>query len=222
MAKNQKLTNLLEIIRFKEKLNQQQVAKRLNVSSQHLSDVKNGRFALSDELLNRLYEEFTYLKKDFTEGVPVENDHTHVKVPLVSQYAYAGYLGGFADQEYLEQLPTIDFVPDREMTGNYVAFEVRGDSMDDGSKDSYEQGEILVCREVEPYNWQHSPLHFNKRDFVIIHTDGILVKRIINHDVPTHTITIHSLNPEYPDRRLDLADIRQIFSIIESRKQRRR
>lgn len=156
------------------------------------------------------------------DASPVPAGQTHVRIPLVSQYAYAGYLGGFADQEYLEMLPTIDFMPDREMTGNYVAFEVKGDSMDDGSKESYEQGEILVCREVEPYNWQYSPLHINKRDFVIVHTDGILVKRIINHDVTNHTITIHSLNPEYKDRIIDLADVRQIFSIIESRKQRRR
>lgn len=156
------------------------------------------------------------------DASPVPDGQTHVRIPLVSQYAYAGYLGGFSDQEYLESLPTIDFMPDREMTGNYVAFEVKGDSMDDGSKESYEQGEILVCREVEPYNWQYSPLHINKRDFVIVHTDGILVKRIINHDVTNHTITIHSLNTEYHDRILDLADVRQIFSIIESRKQRRR
>lgn len=221
MAKNQELINILEEIRFKEKLNQQQIAKRLDVSSQYISDIKNGRFPLTDELRERIYEVFTYLNNK-TEVSPVREGQTHVKVPLVSQYAYAGYLGGFADQEYLETLPTIDFIPDREMTGNYLGFEVRGDSMDDGSKDSYEQGEILVCREVEPYNWKNSPLHFNKRDFVIVHSDGILVKRIISHDVNNHTIVIHSLNPEYPDRTLDLADVRQIFSIIESRKQRRR
>lgn len=222
MTKNQSFIEMLEEIRFKEKLNQQQIAKRLQVSSQYISDVKNGRFPLTDELRERIYEEFTYLRKDKIDASPIPAEQTHVRIPLVSQYAYAGYLGGFADQEYLEMLPTIDFMPDREMTGNYVAFEVRGDSMDDGSKESYEQGEILVCREVEPYNWQYSPLHINKRDFVVVHTGGILVKRIINHDVTNHTITIHSLNPEYEDRIIDLADVRQIFSIIESRKQRRR
>lgn len=144
----------------------------------------------------------------------------HVGVRLVSQYAYAGYLSGYADSEYMETLPVIDFTPDRNMTGNYLAFEVKGDSMDDGSKDAYIQGEILICREVEPYNWQRSPLHFRKRDFVIVHSDGILIKRITAHDVERHIITIHSLNPEYPDRDIDLADVRQIFSVVESRKQR--
>lgn len=72
-----------------------------------------------------------------------------VEIPLVSQYAYAGYMGGYSDKVYMESLPSISFTPDREMTGNYVAFEVKGDSMDDGSNEAYQEGEILVCREVE-------------------------------------------------------------------------
>lgn len=143
-------------------------------------------------------------------------------VPLVSQYAYAGYLGGYGDPEYVGTLPTIDFTPDREMTGNYLAFEVRGDSMDNGSKESYIEGEIVICREVEREYWRDSRLFINKRDFVIVHEEGILIKRIIAHDLDAHTITIHSLNPLYPDRTLNLSDVHQIFSIVESRIQRRR
>ena len=143
-------------------------------------------------------------------------------VPLVSQYAYAGYLGGYGDPEYVEQLPTIDFTPDREMTGNWLAFEVKGDSMDDGSKESYVEGEIVICREVEREYWRDSRLFINKRDFVIVHEEGILIKRITEHDLQQHTITIHSLNPMYPDRTLRLEQVKQIFSIVESRLQRRR
>lgn len=143
-------------------------------------------------------------------------------IPLVSQYAYAGYLSGYADQEYIESLPVIDFTPDREMTGNWLAFEVKGDSMDDGSKESYVDGEIVICREVEPDYWRDSRLFINKRDFVIVHEDGILIKRIIEHDVEKHLITIHSLNPMYRDRVINLAEVRQIFSVVESRVQRRR
>lgn len=147
---------------------------------------------------------------------------TRVGVPLVSQYAYAGYLGGYGDPEYVDALPTIDFTPDREMTGNYIAFEVRGDSMDDGSKESYVEGEIVICREVEPDYWRDSRLFINKRDFVIVHREGILIKRITEHDVERHTITVHSLNPMYQDRVLNLSEVMKIFSIVESRIQRRR
>ena len=156
-----------------------------------------------------------------SEAVPF-TPHARAGIPLVSQYAYAGYLGGYGDPEYVGTLPTIDFTPDREMTGNWLAFEVKGDSMDNGSKESYVEGEIVICREVEREYWRDSRLFINKRDFVIVHEEGILIKRITEHNLDTHTITIHSLNPMYPDRILHLEQVRQIFSIVESRIQRRR
>ena len=158
---------------------------------------------------------------DIQEASPITDAHI-VKIPLVGQYAYAGYLSGYADREYIEQLPTIPFMPDRTMTGNYLAFEIHGDSMDDGTRDAYCQGDIVICREVEPYNYQHSALHFKRRDFVLVCVDGILIKRVIAHDVERHVITIHSLNPEFQDREIDLSQVKQIFSIIESRQNRSR
>ena len=151
------------------------------------------------------------------EASVVTHELPRVGIPLVSQYAYGGYLGGYADPTYIEGLPLIDFTPDREMTGNWLAFEVRGDSMDDGTKDSYVAGEIVICREVEKEFWRDARLHYTRRDFVIVHEEGILIKRVTAHDVERHLITVHSLNPEYKDRVLDLADVRQLFSVVESR-----
>lgn len=159
--------------------------------------------------------------KDDSNAQPF-TPHARAGIPLVSQYAYAGYLGGYGDPEYVGTLPIIDFTPDREMTGNWLAFEVKGDSMDNGSKESYVEGEIVICREVEPEYWRDSRLFINKRDFVIVHEEGILIKRITEHNLDTHTITIHSLNPMYPDRTINLEHVHQIFSIVESRVQRRR
>lgn len=220
MAKNQELTRIIEEIRFKEKINQNQLAEKVGIDSHYLSDVKNGRFPLTDELRERLYVKFPYLKKD-TEATPAHMGR-RAGIPLVTQYAYGGYLTGYGDPEYMESLPIVDFTPDREMTGNWLAFEVRGDSMNDGSFESYRPGDIVICREVEPYLWKDSRLHYDRRDFVIVCEDGILIKRITNHDVENHLVTIHSLNPEYPDRTLDLIQVRKIFSIVESRQNRAR
>lgn len=205
------------------------LAKFLGVSEKTLNNWKNGGEIKSARNLIELF-----LKADSEDGISeslfnpviVEVERAQkqkiVDVPIVSQYAYGGYLSGYADNEYISTLPTVPFVPDREMTGNYVAFEVHGDSMDNGTKDGFIPGELVICREVEPYLWKDSKLHIHKRDFVIVHKDGILIKRISEHDVEKHTITIHSLNPEYPDRTLDLADVRQIFSIVSSQIQRGR
>ena len=160
-------------------------------------------------------------KIEILEAVPL-NQNFIINVPLVNQYAQAGYLCGFQDATYIATLPTIPFIVDHEAKGNYVAFEVRGDSMNDGTEESYLEGDRLLCREIYPHLWVDSKLHIRKWDFVIVHEEGILVKRIIDHNVDNHTITIHSLNDMYPDRVIDLAEVKQIFNVIELQRPRRR
>lgn len=145
-----------------------------------------------------------------------------ILVPLVNQYAYAGYLNGYQDNTYMDSLPTIPFMTDHEMRGNYIAFEVKGDSMNNGTEESYLEGDRLFCREIPQHLWVDSKLHIRKWDFVIVHEDGILVKRIIDHDVQNHTITVHSLNDFYPDKVIDLAEVRQIFNVVEMQRPKRR
>lgn len=143
-------------------------------------------------------------------------------VPLVSQYAQAGYLSGFADDEYIEELPRIPFANDIQNKGQYLCFEVKGDSMEDGSDESYIEGDILLCRNVRKEFWM-SKLHINKWDFVIVHQEkGILVKRIVNHNVNQGLITLHSLNDYYDDFEVHLKDVAQIFNIVDFRRKKKR
>lgn len=140
-------------------------------------------------------------------------------VPLVNQYAQAGYMAGWSDVAYIETLPKIPWIVDKEYKGKYISFEVRGDSMDDGMKHSYEQGDILLCREIGCDYWK-SKLHINAWDaFVIVHkTDGIVLKQIVDHDVENGIITCHSFNPIYPDFTVDLRDIAQLFNVVKQQK----
>lgn len=166
---------------------------------------------LNTQLETPIYNEATLL-----------NQNHIINVPLVNQYAQAGYSCGYQDATYIATLPTIPFIVDHEAKGNYVAFEVRGDSMNDGTEDSYLEGDRLLCREIYPQYWVESKLHIKKWDFVIVHEEGIVVKRIIDHNIENHTITIHSLNDMYPDRVIDLAEVKQIFNVIELQRPRRR
>lgn len=137
-------------------------------------------------------------------------------IPLVSQYAQAGYLSGFADAEYMETLPRVPFIVDHEPHGNYMSFEVRGDSMFDGSSDSLVEGDLLMCREIDFDYWK-SKLFINKwKNFVVVHrTEGVLVKKIIDHDVERGIITLHSLNPMYKDIKICLSEVAQLFSVVK-------
>lgn len=143
-------------------------------------------------------------------------------VPLVNQYAYAGYLGGYSDNEYMETLPRIPFILDKEYKGEYLCFEVKGDSMECDSEESIPEGSILLCRNVRKDYWK-SKLHIHKWDFVIVHKElGIVAKRIINHDVDNGILTLRSLNSFYKDYDIHIKDVQQIFNIVEVQQKRKR
>lgn len=219
------------------RLRQKDFGEKIGIKQAYLSEIESGKKPLTEELYNNIIEVFGMDKvseyfistnnsdiianKNTNEAVPL-NQNFIINVPLVNQYAQAGYICGFQDAAYIATLPTIPFIIDHEAKGNYVAFEVRGDSMNDGTEESYLEGDRLLCREIAPYLWAESKLHIRKWDFVIVHEGGILVKRIIDHDVENHTITIHSLNDMYPDRVIDLAEVKQIFNVIELQRPRRR
>lgn len=170
----------------------------------------NGDMLRSENIVSEPSEKFI---KD--EVIKIELGSGIMRVPLVSQYAYAGYLGGYSDVEFMESLPTIPFIIDREYKGVYMAFEVRGDSMDDGSRNSYIAGDILLSRQVQQTHWQNK-LHINRWDFIIVHkTDGILLKKIISHIPSTGDIIAHSLNPDYDDIQLNLSDVVQLFNVVK-------
>ena len=158
----------------------------------------------------------TGTKEPLSNLKPIDlSEKSIMYVPLVNKYAYAGYLSGYGDAEYIHSLPAIPMIADREGKGTYMAFEVKGDSMDDGSRNSYEQGDIIFCREIAQHHWQNK-LHINKYDFVIVHrTEGILLKKIIKHDTATGSLTLHSLNSLYDDFTVHCDDIAQIFNVIK-------
>ncbi|TDO21934.1 LexA family transcriptional regulator [Pedobacter duraquae] len=153
-----------------------------------------------------------------TPFIDLGNGDYLMLMPLVNEYAYAGYLAGFADPEYIEELPKHSIIVQKRHKGHYLGFEGVGDSMDDGTKQSIPDGSIVTGREINTNYWK-SKFHTHRyKDYVIVSKDdGIIIKRIIDHDVENGIITCHSLNPDkitYPDFKVDLRDVKQIFNIV--------
>lgn len=204
-------------------LTQDELGKLIGVSKNTILNYEKGKvipdskITILDTVLNEKTQEsdLEAIQVDFTEM-------NVMHVPLVNKYAYAGYLSGFGDDEWIGELPKIPFANDVENKGDYICFEVRGDSMDDGSYESYLEGDILLCRNVRRDFWR-SKLHINKWDFVIVHKEqGILVKRILEHDVENGLLTLHSLNEYYEDFQIHLNEVAKIFNIVDFRRKRSR
>ncbi|MEZ7496435.1 LexA family transcriptional regulator [Leeuwenhoekiella aequorea] len=145
-----------------------------------------------------------------------------IMVPIVSHRAQAGFLSGWGDEEYLDELPTYPWEVDREYKGKYICFEVSGDSMDDRTPDALLDGDIILCREIQRQHWVNK-LHINQWDFVIVHRErGIVVKRVVEHDTESHRLKLHSLNPMYEDYYVHLNDVIAIFNVIDFKRSKRR
>lgn len=158
-------------------------------------------------------EQFT--NSQFIPNVrPVENIG-FMNVPLVHIRAQCGYLNGYGDQEYVDTLPTLPVIVDRTYHGCYRLFEAEGDSMDDGTRNSICDGDIVLGREVKRDLWQYK-LHINDWYFIIVHrTEGLSIKKIIDHDVEHGIITCHSLNDMFRDYQVHLDELAELYNLVK-------
>jgi len=188
-------------------------------------------FKLENDINAKSISEIFQIDEEISHNkfIDVGNGTMLMLTPLVDEYAYAGYLSGFKDPEYIEELPTHPIFVNKYHKGNYQSFTAVGDSMTTNDpkfiEDNIYHGNIVTGREVIRPHWQ-SQLHTHSfLDYVIVHREGILIKRIIKHNVSDGVITINSLNEnkdQYPDRELNLDDVYQLFSIVEVSQKRKR
>lgn len=144
------------------------------------------------------------------------NGRFRMRVPLIPVKAYAKYVDECRDVEFANDLEEVEFIVDKIGLGRYFAFEIKGDSMDDGSKRSLSDKDIVLARELSPEHWK-SKLHNDEFPFWIIALDSTIVcKQIVDQDVNRCEITCHSLNPspEYADFTVSLNDVRQLCNIV--------
>lgn len=206
-----------------------QFADKILMDRSGFSKRLNGHVAIGDAVVNKIVLALSVNKNWILTGdepmlieLPTFNDAISFKplsssttvAPLISQYAAAGYLEGYSDPEYIEQQPTYTATK-KYSGGNYVAFEIRGDSMNDGLLHSICNADVVLGKELKKEYWK-CKLHIPKV-FIIVHrNDGILCKEIINHDVENGIITCHSFNPDHNDFNLNLNDIAQLFYLKET------
>ncbi|MBE8712568.1 hypothetical protein [Sphingobacterium hungaricum] len=141
-------------------------------------------------------------------------------VDLVPEYAQAGYLTGYADREFIEELPKHYITVDKFVRGKYMGFEISGDSMDNGDiKEAMPHGTIATGREVKRELW-NSKLHNHQwPNWIFVHkTEGIIAKQIANQCLESGILTLKSLNPDkkrYPDFEINIDDLVQIYNVVK-------
>lgn len=111
------------------------------------------------------------------------------------------------------------FETDKIVHGKYFAFEVKGESMDDGTRNSFEEGDRILVRELDRLHWKNG-LRFNDHPYwVVVFDSSVLIKQIVAQDLEKGTITFHSLNPspEYSDFVLEMDKIRALYYVLQKK-----
>lgn len=111
------------------------------------------------------------------------------------------------------------FYTDKIVHGRYLAFEVRGDSMDDGTRASFEEGDVVLVRELDRIHWRDG-IRFKERPYwVVVFDSSVLIKQIVAQNRETGELTFHSLNnsPEYSDFKLNMDQIRALYYVLQKK-----
>mgnify|MGYP003623393840 CR=1 FL=1 len=146
------------------------------------------------------------------------NGKYRMRVPFIPIKAYAKYVDELRDAEfYGNEYEEFDFIVDKIGHGRYFAFEIKGDSMDDDSKRSLSNGDIVLARELSAEHWRNKLHTEDYPNWIIVLNNTILCKQIISQNIESCTIMCHSLNPspEYADFELKLGDVRQLCNIVQ-------
>lgn len=121
-------------------------------------------------------------------------------IPFVPVKAAAGYLAGFADPEFIDELNT--FTLPMLTGGEYRAFEIVGDSMMPTTS-----GSIIVGEKVSSLDEVKS----NNTYIVVSRTDGIVYKRVLKNNRQKNKYTMVSDNPTYQPYTLGAEDILEVW-----------
>jgi phage repressor protein C with HTH and peptisase S24 domain len=112
-----------------------------------------------------------------------------------------GYLNGYADPEYLEELPKFR-LPMLGTTGTYHAFEIEGDSMLPIAR-----GTVIVGRYVD--DWMS--LKDGTPCIVVSSKEGIVCKRVFNRLKETAKLVLHSDNPIYSPYEIPVEEVVELW-----------
>ncbi len=207
-------------LRSLKKLSQEGLSEELKVSRSRIGSYEESRSAPTIEFLIKLSDYFKIpidilLRNDLTKAkdfsfielnnqrvlfpITVDNDNENL-IEVVPVKASAGYLSGYDDPEYIEQLQKIKlpFLP----TGKHRAFPIKGDSML-----PMKDGAFVIGRFVE----NRSEITTGKTYVLITLNDGMVYKRVMNNIDFNGSLLLISDNKAYNDYSVPITEVLELW-----------
>jgi transcriptional regulator with XRE-family HTH domain len=122
-------------------------------------------------------------------------------VELVTQKASAGYLNGYADPEFVKELPKIS-IPSLTKNFTHRGFEIKGDSML-----PVKPGDVIIGKYVDNLE----KIKDGKTYIIVSQTEGIVYKRVFAFTDEEKLLLI-SDNRNYKPYALNLKDVTEVWA----------
>jgi phage repressor protein C with HTH and peptisase S24 domain len=132
------------------------------------------------------------------------NSENRENIELVAEKAKAGYTTGYADPEYIGELPvfSLPFLSDKR---KYRTFQLKGDSMLPIPDRSWVTGEFLQ-------DWRN--ILTGKAYIVFTLNDGIVFKILENNISKDGKLVLFSLNPLYEPYEVHISEVKEIWKFV--------
>lgn len=208
----------LRYLRKQKGWTQEEFANKLNVKRSLIGAYEEERAEPKLEVLEMLSNLFSLsldelLLKDLTDepkGVSYLDQRRKLKmvaesnnIQFVPLKAAAGYLNGYADPDFLDELNT--FTLPMLAPGQYRAFEIVGDSMLPTPS-----GSVIVGEKVDDIDDVK-----NSNTYVVLSkTDGIVYKRIMKDTKAKNKITLMSDNPVYEPYNINSDELLEVWKAV--------
>ncbi len=218
-----KIATNMRVLRGLKKISQEQLADELAIPRSRIGSYEEGRAEPPCAMLIQLSDYFHVsidalvrgdLSKTHPDALmkigknrvlfPVQVDkENNDRVEVVQVRAIAGYLNGYADPEFIEELPIMNLP--FKITGKHRAFAIKGDSMP-----PYKDGTIVVGNYVESLN----EIKDGQTYIVLTKDDGVVYKRIYNDKKKGTAFLFHSDNPAYSPYTVKAETILEVWSFV--------
>lgn len=202
----------LKYLRKLRSWTQEEMAAKLGIKRSLLGAYEEGRAGPRNEILEKLSDLFhvsidDLLRTDLSSRQgnyrqrlrELKNEPRQI-IEFVPVKAMAGYLSGYQDLEFIEELNT--FTLPMISAGRYRAFEIAGDSMLPVTS-----GSVIVGHKVTEWN----DIRHNQTYVVVSRQEGVVYKRVLKNNRNKNKITLVSDNPQYESYSVLLEEVMEMW-----------
>lgn len=159
---------------------------------------------ISKNLVGKTMEQIQTMEKN-TGGMKVlsitVNQQDDEFIDMIPQKASAGYLNGYADPEYLEDMPKFQ-IPSLPKSGTYRAFEITGDSML-----PIKPGTVVIGQYVDSI----LDVKDGRCYIILSKEEGVVYKRVFDYTKEHGQLFLVSDNKAYSPYKVDASDVLEIW-----------